>query len=295
MCRVSFIHSDARSASEVVHDGVMKFSDLTNLHEVSFAIETAQLVGTVLLDRPETLEISTKSTKTDVVTHMDKLAERMIVQRIEEFRPLDGILAEEGASKESRSGLQWVIDPVDGTINYLYDLPFWCVSIALIQLETNEPLVGVVFAPALGEMFVASAGMGAWRISNHDAKQIHTSDTVELAQSLMGTGFGYAAKNRKLQADVLTYVLPRVRDIRRMGSCAIDLCEVASGRLDGFYEKGVNHWDYAAGALIVREAGGFVSGIDGNAEGSEMLLACAPGIHQEMLVLLETATRELNQ
>ena len=273
----------------------MTFSGFSNNPDVSFAIETAQLVGKVLLERPDTLEISTKSTKTDVVTHMDKLAEQMIVQRIEELRPLDGILAEEGASKESLSGLQWVIDPIDGTVNYLYDLPFWCISIALIQLETSEPLVGVVLAPALGEMYVASVGFGSWRVTTHSAIRINTSDTVELSQSLMGTGFGYAMQQRKQQAAVLNYVLPSVRDIRRMGSCAIDLCEVASGRLDGFYEKGVNHWDYAAGALIVREAGGIVSGIQGKPEGTDMLLACAPGIHQQMNGLLETATRELSQ
>lgn len=278
----------------VVHDGVMNFSKLSSLPDVSFAIETAQEVGKVLLERPDVFETSTKSSKTDVVTHMDQLAERMIVQRIEEQRPLDGVLAEEGASKDSQNRRQWVIDPIDGTTNYLYDLPFWCVSIALIQIETNEPLVGVVFAPALGEMFVASAGFGAWKITGEETKQIFTSNTTELSQSLMGTGFAYAAEHRQKQAGVLTHVLPRVRDIRRMGSCAIDLCEVASGRLDGFYEKGVNHWDYAAGALIVREAGGYVSGINGNEAGSEMLLACAPGVHQEMRVLLENATKELN-
>ena len=272
----------------------MYFSQVSNQPDVSFAIEIAKTVGKTLLDRPETLEIATKSSKTDVVTHMDHLAERMIVQSIEESRPLDGILAEEGASRDSQSGLQWVIDPIDGTINYLYGLPFWCVSIALVQIDTNTPIVGVVFAPELGQMYVASKGFGAWRVSGDNPTRIYTSDTVELAQSLMGTGFGYAAEQREEQAAVLSHVLPRVRDIRRMGSCAIDLCEVASGHLDGFYEKGVNHWDYAAGALIVREAGGKVSGIHGQVEGPEMLLACASGIYSEMIELLENSVGELD-
>jgi len=265
----------------------MSADEVREIPEVRFAIDLARSAGGILADRPEQLTISIKSTATDVVTHMDQLTEKHIVDQIELHRPHDGILGEEGAAKVGTSGLEWVIDPLDGTVNYLYNLPFWCVSIALVDAVTRVGEVGAIYAPRLDTLWFAARGQGAYSVSGQRTQRLAVTDCSTLDKALMGTGFGYSAERRRAQGRVVAQVLPRVRDIRRMGSCAIDLCCVASGELDGYYERGVNPWDHAAGGLIAREAGAIVSGLHGAREDHEMLVAAGPAVHAELVTLLE--------
>jgi myo-inositol-1(or 4)-monophosphatase len=270
--------------------------------DVSFAIEVALGAGLVLSKRPNELIFETKSSDTDVVTHMDQLAEELIVAAISSGRPDDGLLGEEGAAKPSTSGRQWVIDPIDGTINYLYKLPHWCVSIGLVEEESRQGIVGVVYAPSLETLFVGAAGKGSYRITFsqssdlniHDENTIKTVDHLSvstehrLSHSLVGTGFGYTSARRANQANVLTTILPNVRDIRRLGSCALDLCLVAAGDLDAYFERGVKPWDHSAGSLIVQEAGGIVSGLRGQQANESMILASNSLVAQEFVSILES-------
>ena len=265
----------------------MTFEQLRASPNVAFAMTVAQAAGELLLERPLDLEVETKSTDTDVVTLMDKRAEALIVDQIRSNRPEDGILGEEGTDTKGTSGMQWVIDPIDGTVNYLYQLPHWCVSIGLIDEVSRDALVGVVYAPKLGKMYISGRGLGAYVVDQGTARKLAVSGQSVLGQSLMGTGFGYSISRRTSQAKVLNEILPKVRDIRRLGSCAVDLCLVAEGFLDGYYERGVNPWDHAAGGLIAREAGATVSGLRGNLESSEMMVATTPGIFAELVAILE--------
>jgi myo-inositol-1(or 4)-monophosphatase len=260
--------------------------------DIQFAIDIAVHAGQVLAQRPESLQISTKSSSTDVVTHMDEQSERYIVEQIRRVHPTDGILGEEGTSVASTSGRTWIIDPLDGTVNYLYGIPYWAVSIGLRNDVTGEGILGVVYAPDLDALYVSASGEGAWKLSDGNWIRIAVSQCADLGQALMGTGFGYAISRRIKQSQVLTHVLPSVRDIRRLGSCAIDLCLVASGELDGFFEEGVNPWDHSAGSLMVREAGGRVSGLFGTQESDSMLLATTGNIYLDLLRILEAAESE---
>jgi myo-inositol-1(or 4)-monophosphatase len=256
--------------------------------DVHFALAIASAAGELLAARPDALEISTKSTATDVVTHMDKLAEELLVSRIRAERPLDGILGEEGADVESQSGRMWVIDPLDGTVNYLYNLPFWAVSVGLVDVATNHGLVGAVVAPTLGKAWVAAHNQGAFVLSTDASRPIGVSDCSTIDRALIGTGFGYSQERRASQGRVIKTLLPGLRDIRRMGSCAIDLCLLAEGHLDAFYERGVNPWDHAAGGVIAREAGARVSGLRDKQESDEMLVAANPVLHALLVRELES-------
>lgn len=256
--------------------------------DVAFAVDLARRAGDLLADRPIALTVETKTTDTDVVTHMDQMAEELIVGAIEIGRPQDGLLGEEGADKKSSSGRQWVIDPIDGTVNYLYQLPHWCVSIALVEEETQRGIVGVVNAPSLNSLFVSRAGQGAFRISNNQVSRLQVSTEDRLSHSLVGTGFGYSSIRRAHQAKVLTQILPNVRDIRRLGSCALDLCLVASGELDAYYERGVKPWDHAAGSLMVVEAGGKVSDLDDQRPSEKMIVAGNSETQPALVKILKT-------
>jgi myo-inositol-1(or 4)-monophosphatase len=187
-----------------------------------------------------------------MVSDADRAAEDAISQLLRAERPDDGLLGEEGLSAGGSSGRRWVVDPLDGTTNYLYRYSAWAVSVALEDSE--GALVGVVHDPLNGETFAAERAAGA--VLN--GAPIQVRDLDDLGRALVATGFGYDPDVRRGQAEVLLRVLPRVRDVRRAGAAALDLCHVAAGRLDGYYERGINHWDHAAGALIVREAGGAV-------------------------------------
>ena len=225
---------------------------------LDLALEVATETGRMLVDeRPLELGFGTKSTPTDVVTVMDTRAERLLVERITAKRPDDGFLGEEGASVAGTSGVRWVLDPIDGTVNYLYELPGWAVSVAA-EVD-GEIQVGVVVVPTYAETFAAVRGGGATR----NGRPISVSDRVTLAQALVGTGFGYDAGRRARQGRILAQVLPAVRDVRRVGAASVDLCAVACGRLDGYYERGLAPWDLAAGGLIAREAGARVEGLHG--------------------------------
>jgi myo-inositol-1(or 4)-monophosphatase len=256
----------------------------------------AVAAGGLLLSRGGRPEVvATKSSPTDVVTDADRAAEELIRERIGAVRPGDRILGEEGGETDAAVGgahapasVRWIVDPLDGTVNYLYGLPDWAVSIAA-ELD-GTVVAGAVFVPRRDELYSAAAGAGAWLRANGDsAVKLACNTGVPLGAALVATGFGYAASRRLIQAEVLRSVLPRVRDIRRGGSCAVDLCSVASGTVDAYYEHGVNLYDFAAGALIAAEAGALVAGLHGRAPGPSMTMAAAPGLQRELHDLLAAA------
>ncbi len=219
---------------------------------LDLAESVAREAGRLLLERfrrPAT-GVDSKSSATDPVSDADRDAETLIRSRLLAARPDDGLLGEEGSSIAGGSGVRWVVDPLDGTVNYLFGLPEWAVSVACE--DEHGTLVGVVHIPTRGETFTATRGAGA----RLDGAPIAVSGASELASALIATGFSYVAEVRRAQAAALATILPSVRDIRRGGSAAVDLASVACGRVDGFYEVGLNPWDLAAGALLVREAGG---------------------------------------
>ncbi len=241
--------------------------------------------GTIALHgRRSTIRMGgdTKSSRTDVVTEFDRAAEAHIVGELRRLRPLDAIIGEEGTADDGSSGYAWFIDPIDGTTNFVYDQPAWSCSIAVAY--EGEMQAGAVFVPPMNEMFTAALGAGATR----DGAAISASSQTELALALVGTGFGYRAETRRQQAEFLTELIARVRDIRRLGSAAVDLCMVACGRLDAYYELHLNAWDAAAGELIAREAGALTSDFDGGRARPEQLLAAAPGVHQAVLAAIRS-------
>lgn len=245
---------------------------------LQLALRVATEAGEFLRTRPTDFAVETKSTAIDIATQMDREAEEMIVSGILAERGDDGIIAEEGASRASKSGITWVIDPLDGTVNYLYDLPGWCVSVAC--KDAIGTIAGAVYAPTLEKsVWSATRGGGAFK----NGKQIHVSDESELERALIGTGFAYSMEIRKDQVKVINDLLPQCRDIRRMGAAAVDLCHVASGTLDAYFEVGLKEWDKAAGELIIAEAGGVVSG--GETEGTR-LVAANPSLHARLTSFL---------
>jgi myo-inositol-1(or 4)-monophosphatase len=270
---------------------------------LDLATKVAVAAGRLLIGsggRPEV--VATKSSPTDVVTEADEAAEALIRDLIAEARPGDRILGEEGGetgSQGGRSRVRWIVDPLDGTVNYLYGLPDWAVSIAA---EVDGTVVaGAVFVPRRDELYSARAGGGAWLSSG--ALDWRGEDTgspvrlacnrdVPLAQALVATGFGYESGRRQVQADVLRAVLPRVRDIRRGGSAAADLCSVASGTVDAYYERGVNLWDIAAGGLVAAEAGAQMTGLHGKPPSPSMTIAAAPPLLGELHDLLASTDPE---
>jgi myo-inositol-1(or 4)-monophosphatase len=231
--------------------------------------------------------VQTKSSPTDVVTQMDRAAEDLIRDRILAARPGDAILGEEGGQPEAvgAGGVRWVVDPLDGTVNYLYGLPDWSVSIAA-ELD-GTVVAGAVSVPERQHLFSARLGGGAWqRAPGAAPTALSCSTGVALADALVGTGFGYFAARRAVQGRVVAAVLPLVRDIRRGGSAAVELCSVAAGHLDAFYERGLNPWDVAAGGLIAREAGAQVGGLHGRPASESMTIAAGPGLFRPLHDLL---------
>lgn len=228
-------------------------------------------------------EVSTKSTPTDMVTEMDRASEALIVDALRAKRPDDGFVGEEGADVDGTSGVRWLIDPVDGTTNYLYAFPGFAVSIAA-QVD-GEVAVGVVHDPLHGDVFAAARGRGATR----NGASISVSTLMDVSRALVGTGFSYEPARRERQARVLVEVLPRVRDIRRMGAASVDLCSVACGRLDAYYERGLGPWDLAAGALIAEEAGALTGDLWGGPPSGKFVLAAAPDLFEPLRALLDAA------
>jgi fructose-1,6-bisphosphatase/inositol monophosphatase family enzyme len=254
-------------------------------HLLELALELAAGASALMLERLDQprSDVRTKSTGTDMVTEVDKASESLIVDGIRRARPGDGILSEEGAGGEGSSGYRWVIDPVDGTTNYLYGHPGFGVSIA-VERE-GEVVVGLVEDPMHRETFTAIRGRGAFR----NGDPISVSTETELGSALVATGFGYAPERRVAQAEVLTKVIGRIRDVRRMGAAAVDLCSVACGRVDAYFERGLNHWDLAAGALIASEAGARLGAIDGGPPLPGSVVAAPPDLFEPLQELLVAA------
>ncbi len=238
--------------------------------------------------------VGTKTSPTDVVTEMDRASERLIRERLLAQRPHDAILGEEGGQTGPAAAVRWIVDPLDGTVNYLYGLPDWAVSIA--AEVSGQVVAGVVCAPRRDAIYGAVRGGGAWRASLSAAAgadglpavraPLACNRNVPLARALIATGFGYDPGRRRVQGQVVSAVLPRVRDIRRNGACSVDLCALAAGNVDGYYERGVQYWDIAAGSLIAREAGAVVAGLAGRPPGPSMTLGAGPGLFRELHDLL---------
>ncbi len=223
---------------------------------LALAVSTAREAGELVRSMRATgVDVAaTKSSPTDVVTEADRTCEELIRERLLGARPEDGFVGEESAGEEggnvaSRSGVTWIVDPIDGTVNYLYGLPQYAVSIAAAR--DGKVVAGVVHSPDLEEEYVATLGGGSTR----NGVPLQVRSTPPLAQALVSTGFSYETAIRARQALAVALMLPQVRDIRRRGSCALDLCAVAAGLSDGYVEEGPNTWDYAAGGLVATEAG----------------------------------------
>ena len=251
------------------------------------AVDAALAAGELLAARAGQVEVeATKSSPTDVVTEMDRRAEELIRARIGAARPSDAILGEEGGQtgELGDAPARWVIDPLDGTVNYLYGLPDWAVSIA--AEVAGQIVAGAVYVPVRGELFSATHGGGGWLTSGGTRVRLRCRPGVPLGQALIATGFGYRAARRQVQGEVVAALLPRIRDIRRAGVASADLCALAAGRIDGYYERGLNYWDYAAGALVAAEAGAVVGGLGGAPASGSMLVAAGPELFAPLAAAL---------
>lgn len=249
------------------------------------AVDIAREASGLLTDRlhARRSEVRTKSTGTDMVTEMDTASERLIVDRIRSERPDDGIVGEEGASIDGTTGVRWVVDPLDGTTNYLYRLPGWNVSIG-VEFD-GEAVAAAVSIPSIGDHFAAASGLGA----TCNGMPLTAAPPAPLPEVLVGTGFNYDADVRSAQAHALGRLIGRVRDVRRGGAAAADLCAVAAGRLDAYYESGLGHWDWSAGRLIAREAGLKVEITDDHPLPGVLVIAAHPSRWDEFVALLRDA------
>jgi myo-inositol-1(or 4)-monophosphatase len=245
---------------------------------MKIAAEMARSAGDVVRDgaAASRFAITSKSSATDHVTDVDKASEAFIVNEISARRPDDGILGEEGSSKESKSGVVWTIDPIDGTTNFIYGLPNYAVSIGVSV--NGVPTAGAVYNPTRDEMFNGALGHGAYL----NDQPIHVNDTTDLSLALVATGFAYSAEIRREQGKIVAELLPDIRDIRRYGSSALDVCNVACGRVDAYYEVNVFPWDVAASMVILREAGGIITGFTDESPSPKALAACTTEIYEAL-------------
>ncbi|MFG6446449.1 inositol monophosphatase family protein [Microbacterium sp. P07] len=257
---------------------------------VDIALEAGELAHR---RRTEGVTIAaTKSALADIVTEADREVEELVRARLAAARPDDAFLGEEGGAGRGSTGIAWVVDPIDGTVNYAYGIPAWAVSIAAVQLADgdSEPdtatwtaLAGVVYNPVVGELFRASRGGGAWL----GDVALHVNDEVGLAGALLATGFGYDPATHAAALEQQAKVMPLARDIRRIGAASLDIAYVAAGRMDGFYEKGLQPWDHAAAVLLVTEAGGVAAGAPGGVPGREMTIVAGPGLFPRLSALID--------
>ncbi len=256
--------------------------DLAALEEV--ACDVARAAGRLVVEeRPDDLGVSAKSTRTDVVTEMDRRSQALILAELGRLRPGDAVLGEEEGGRSGTSGVTWVVDPIDGTVNYLFGIPHYAVSVAAVVGDPSAPdgwwpVAGAVLEPVSGELFHAHLGGGARLTGPHGTRTLRVGGTSDLGLALVATGFGYDAAVRERQARALVEVLTSVRDIRRQGSAALDLCDVACGRVDAYYEAGLNAWDRAAGQLVAGEAGAALGGSVDDTPGADLTWAAAPGV-----------------
>lgn len=249
---------------------------------VNVAARIAVSVGRAVTTgrRSGTGAVSTKSSPTDMVTEWDSRGESIVSELLTRLRPADGIHGEEGTRSSGTSGITWFVDPIDGTTNFLYGIPVHAVSIA--ACDATGPLAAAVYVPVHRELFVAGRGQGAWL----RGRRLSCTDDAEIGSALIGTGFSYIADRRRTQIERLVGVLPRIRDVRRIGSAAADLCYVAAGRLDAYFEEFLQPWDYMAGLLIASEAGARCTRLDGGPVDSGEILASGPERHTRLLELL---------
>lgn len=255
------------------------YLDVADTDLLALAERCARAAGDLLLERfrQPARGVEAKSTPTDLVSDADRDSESLLRGIIEKERPGDGLLGEEQAGVETSTGVTWVLDPLDATVNFLFRIPWWAVSVA--GRDEEGEVVGAVFAPVLDEMFTARRSGGAFL----NGKAIRVSDCSDLTQALVATGFAYDRRARERQGETVARVLPRVRDVRRMGSAALDLCALACGRVDGFYEGNLEEWDKAAGQLLISEAGGVATEIHPPLEHLPPgLVASNPVLHDEL-------------
>jgi len=258
---------------------------------LALAEQAARAAGAELLARRGQVQgLGRKSSATDPVSDADRAAEALLVDMVLSARPDDGLLGEEGAAREGTSGLRWVFDPLDGTVNWLYGFPAWCVSVAVEdeRRAPGEALAGVVYDPLRDECFAATRGGGATLVTADAPPMVlQVNDPVTLDRALIATGFAYDTDDRRRQAQVAARLIPLARDIRRGGAAALDLCWVAAGRLDGYYEDTTSRWDWAAAALIAREAGAVVTPLGGGSPDGGVV-AAGPALHPHLSDLLGT-------
>ncbi len=227
--------------------------------------------------------VDTKSTATDMVTEYDRASERLIVDAIRAARPGDAIIGEEGTADTGTSGVSWLIDPIDGTTNFFYDLPGYAVSIA--AADADGTLAGAVYIPATNELFAAVRGRGA----TINGRQIHCSTTADVSTALVATGFSYHPERRRLHIRRLQHIIGEIRDIRRFGAAAADLCYVAAGRVDAYFEEHLGPWDLAAGELIAREAGCISGDFAGGPVRPAQVLVANPNLFEPLRALINAA------
>ena len=259
---------------------------------MAIAIDAARAAGKQLLEsfEGEATGVDAKSSHTDLVSDADRESETVIVSAIRWAFPEDAIVAEEGSLERGGSGRTWYIDPLDGTINYLYGVPHWSVVICLV--DQGGALAGVVYDPVRDELFGAERDNGAWVSRAGGApRPLRTTAVAELGSALVATGFAYVKDDRQEQARILTRVLGEVRDLRRYGSAALDLAWVAAARFDCYFESVDKPWDWMAGALIVREAGGRVTELKQKRSGHPHIVASAPAVHDALVALLKRAVQ----
>ncbi|WP_353808511.1 inositol monophosphatase family protein [Agromyces sp. SYSU T00194] len=256
----------------------------SHIELLEIAATVARRAGAFAVDRRShgVSVAETKSSPIDIVTQVDRDTETFIRSALAEYRPADGFFGEEGDADAGSSGLTWVVDPIDGTVNFLYDIPAWAVSVAVVEGDVDPAtwnvLAGAVMNPVTGEVYTAAAGEGAWL----GDRPLRVNDGVRLDRALVATGFSYLRERKERQGRVVAGLVPRIRDLRRIGSAALDLSTVGSGRLDAFYEAGLNPWDHAAGGLVAREAGARMGGLGGAPAGADMLIAAPPSLFDDL-------------
>lgn len=254
--------------------------DVSDLHDL--AVSLAEGAGEVVrAGRSAQLSVTAKSTATDLVTEVDRASERWLVAELARRRPDDAILGEEGGERAGTSGVRWVLDPIDGTVNFVLGLPQYSVSVAA-EVD-GDVVAGAVHNPVSGETFHAHRGGGAFL----GAGRLGGPRPIPLARAVVATGFAYDAAMRARQGEVAARLLPRVADVRRLGSAALDLCYVAAGRVDAYFEAGLNPWDRAAGGLVASEAGCLASGLRGRPADGALYAVAGPELAPEFFALLE--------
>lgn len=264
---------------------------MTDQHDIDalrdVAIRLARQAGDMAMHgrRSGPVTANAKSTSIDLVTEFDKASEQLITEGLSIQRPNDGIVGEEGADVQSSSGIIWHIDPIDGTTNFFFDIPLWAVSIGAV--DEHGPIAGAVYIPGLGEMFSAARGKGAFL----NEQPIRPRENTQLSDALVATGFSYDISQRPHHTQRVAAMLNVVRDIRRLGAAAIDLCFVAAGRYDAYFEEGLNSWDLVAGQIIATEAGAMVTNFCGEVVTPQQVLASSPSLQQSMIELIARCER----